>query len=78
MHKLKQSWAQWLIPILLANQEAELWRIAVYSQPGKIVYKTPHLNQLKNKSSVQWYTPVIPVRWDHGAGRPRYKMRPYR
>jgi hypothetical protein len=31
---------RWLLPVILATQEAEIRRIVVGSQPGKIVYKT--------------------------------------
>jgi hypothetical protein len=30
----------WLTPVFLANQEAEIRRIAVQSQPGQIVHET--------------------------------------
>jgi hypothetical protein len=33
------SW--WLMPVILAIQKAEIWRIAVQGQPGEIVWKTP-------------------------------------
>jgi hypothetical protein len=39
---------QWLTPIILATQEALIWRTAVQSQPGQIVLKT--LSQKKKKN----------------------------
>jgi hypothetical protein len=38
----------WLMPVTLTNQEAEIRRIAVQSQPGQIVCET--LSQKKNLS----------------------------
>jgi hypothetical protein len=37
-HKLARC--QWLTPVILATQEAEIRRIAVQSQPWQIVHKT--------------------------------------
>jgi hypothetical protein len=31
---------QWLMPVILAIQEAEIRKIVVQSQPGKIVFET--------------------------------------
>jgi hypothetical protein len=31
---------QWLTPVILATQEAEIRRITVWSQPGQIVHET--------------------------------------
>jgi hypothetical protein len=52
-----QSWLglQWLMPIILASQEAEIRRVAVQSQPGQIVSGT--LSQKKSitkKGLVEW------------------------
>jgi hypothetical protein len=33
------DWHRWLTPVILATQEAEIRRITVRSQPGKIVHK---------------------------------------
>jgi hypothetical protein len=38
--KIKELGRQWLTPIMLAIQEAEIRRIVVQSQPGQIVHKT--------------------------------------
>jgi hypothetical protein len=34
--KMKMARRQWLVPIILATQEAEIRRIAVQSQPGQV------------------------------------------
>jgi hypothetical protein len=41
---------QWLTPVILATQEADIRKIMVWSQPGKIAYKTISQKNLhKNK-----------------------------
>jgi hypothetical protein len=35
-----RNFFQWLTPVVLATQEAEIKRIAVQSQPGQIVLET--------------------------------------
>jgi hypothetical protein len=37
---MKVAGCQWLMPIIVATQEAEFRRIVVKSQPGQIVRKT--------------------------------------
>jgi hypothetical protein len=48
--KMKDSWHQWLMPVILAPQEAESRRIVVRSQPGQIVLPDPILK----KGLVEW------------------------
>jgi hypothetical protein len=52
----RKFWArhQWLTPVILATQEAEIRRIEVRSQPGQIVHET--LSRKKKK----WITSFIP------------------
>jgi hypothetical protein len=46
---------QWLMPVLLATQEAEIRRIAVRSQAGQIVYETLTQKTLLQKIGlVEW------------------------
>jgi hypothetical protein len=41
---------QWLTPVILAIQEAEIRRTEVRSQPGQIDHKTQH-----KKGLVEWF-----------------------
>jgi hypothetical protein len=45
--KLARCW--WLTPVILATQEAEIWRITVRSQPRQIV----HLDLISKKKPSQ-------------------------
>jgi hypothetical protein len=50
----------WLTPIILATQEAEIWRIEVQSQSGQIVQETlsqKHLTEKKGWWMVQGLGP---------------------
>jgi hypothetical protein len=38
--KRRMAGHQWLTPVILASQEAEIRKIPVQSQPGQIVHKT--------------------------------------
>jgi hypothetical protein len=44
---------QWLTPVILATQEAEIRRIVVPSQPGQIVHQTLSLKYPTQKGLVE-------------------------
>jgi hypothetical protein len=49
---------QWLVPVILATQEAEIRRTVVRSQPGQIVLETlsqKQKNNLHKKGLVEWF-----------------------
>jgi hypothetical protein len=41
LQKQNKCWSQWLMPAILATQEAEIRRIEVQSQSGQIVLREP-------------------------------------
>jgi hypothetical protein len=45
---------QWLTPIILTTQEAEIRRIVVQSQPGEIVPETLSQKYLTQKGMMKW------------------------
>jgi hypothetical protein len=55
LYKNKFARHQWLTPVILTTQEAEIRRIAVQSQPGQIVPgETPSRKTLNKKGLVEW------------------------
>jgi hypothetical protein len=48
------------MPVILVNQEAEIGRMAVQSQPGEKVSEIPS----HPVSQVWWLTPVISATWE--------------
>jgi hypothetical protein len=40
VHLTKMARCPWLVPVILATQEAEIRRIVVWSQPGQMVHET--------------------------------------
>jgi hypothetical protein len=52
--KLCLAGHQWLMPIILATQEAEIRRIAIQSQPQQIVCETLSQKNHHEKGLVEW------------------------
>jgi hypothetical protein len=52
---------QWLTPVILATQEAEIRKIEIWSQPRKIVYETPSQKKkfTKNTGGAQSTGPYL-------------------
>jgi hypothetical protein len=44
----------WLVPVMLATQEAEIRRIMVQSHPRQIVHETLSQKYLTQKELVEW------------------------
>jgi hypothetical protein len=56
LKKLTEAGCPWLLPVILATQEAEIRRIAVRSQPGQIVRET-----------LSWKKPFTEKGWQSGS-----------
>jgi hypothetical protein len=44
----------WLMPVILAAQEAEIRRTVIQSQPRQIVHKTLSPKNLHKKGLIEW------------------------
>jgi hypothetical protein len=51
---LKLAGRQWLTPVILTTQEAEIRRIVIGSQPGQIVPETLSRKTLHKKGLAVW------------------------
>jgi hypothetical protein len=54
LKKLKIARHWWLMPVILAIQEAEIRRIVFRSQPRQIIRKTLSQKYLTRKGLVEW------------------------
>jgi hypothetical protein len=52
--KKKKARCQWLLPVILATQKAEIRRIVVRSQPGQIVHQTLSQKNPHKIGLVEW------------------------
>jgi hypothetical protein len=52
--------SQWLTPIILATQKAEIRRITVQSPSGQLVLKNPSRKNPSQKELVEWFKVQVP------------------
>jgi hypothetical protein len=51
---------QWLTPIILVTEEADIGRMTVQNAPGQKVSKNRPPTPISTNSQACWHTPVIP------------------
>jgi hypothetical protein len=54
---LERAWHQWLMPVILDTQEAEIRKITVRSQPGQIVCEIQHQKRAGGEAQVVEHLP---------------------